>query len=156
MQMYRIEREKKNNFPKYLAVIIITAVLTLYVDRTIGKANEIDEFAQKLAFEENENKQNESLIENDEEITDVEDILESTVGISLVKPTGDSVFELDMVEKWGIGTGVIVSESGYILTNQHVAQNEGAKISVTLNSRKNNWGENCLDGGEYRFSHYKS
>lgn len=34
------------------------------------------------------------------------------------------------------GTGIIVSEKGYILTNQHLAQKVGASIIVTLNSGK--------------------
>ena len=38
----------------------------------------------------------------------------------------------DTAEKWGLGSGIIVSKNGYILTNQHLAQNVGKKINVTL------------------------
>lgn len=34
------------------------------------------------------------------------------------------------------GTGIIVSEKGYILTNQHLAQKVGASITVTLDTGK--------------------
>jgi S1-C subfamily serine protease len=50
----------------------------------------------------------------------VENVLKSTVGISLLKPDNTSVFDINMEENWGLGTGIIVSPSGYILTNQHL------------------------------------
>ena len=66
----------------------------------------------------------------------IEDVLNSTVGISLIKPTGNNIFDINIEQKWGIGTGIIVSEKGYILTNQHLAKKRGARLIVTLNSGK--------------------
>lgn len=136
MQLYKVEREKKSNFPKYLAVIIITVIVTLFVNKTIGEANRIDEFAERLSLEENQIQNNQILSKTEDMSSDIEDVLESTVGISLLKPTGESIFDIDVAQKWGIGTGVIVSEKGYILTNQHLAKEKGARIAVTLNSGK--------------------
>lgn len=136
MQLYKIEREKKNNFPKYLLVIVITVLVTLYVNNTIKEANELDEFAEKLSLENNDIIENKTLIESKNVSNDIEKALESTVGISLLRPTGENIFDIDVAEKWGIGTGVIVSEKGYILTNQHLAKEKGARIAVTLNSGK--------------------
>ena len=136
MEIYKSYVRRKNNFPKYLVIIVITVILTLFADRTIKKANEIDDFAEKLELEQEiniqENTSDVNIISEDY----IEDILNSTVGISFVKPTGSSIFDINIEQKWGIGTGVIVSEKGYILTNQHLANKRGAKLSVTLHSGK--------------------
>lgn len=136
MNLYKVEREKKNNFPKYLFVIIFTVIVTLYVNNIIQEANKEDEFVEKLSLESNEIIE-ENVFSDDESLSDnIYDVLKSTVGISLIKPTGENVFDVDVAEKWGIGTGVIISEKGYILTNQHVAREKGARIAVTLNTGK--------------------
>ena len=80
----------------------------------------------------------------------LDSILESTVGIGLVKPNGTNIFDVDVEEKWGLGTGIIVSEKGYVLTNQHLAQKVGANVIVTLHSGKSvtgkvMWTEKNLD-----------
>ena len=134
MQLYRVEK-KKSNFWRYLVVIAITVVVTLFADRSIQKANEIDEFAEKLALESDTQKEVEEVVQN-ENGNYIESVLKSTVGISLLKPDDASIFDINLEQKWGIGTGIIVSEKGYILTNQHLAKNRGARLVVTLNSGK--------------------
>lgn len=136
MNLYKVEREKKNNFPKYLFVIIITVIVTLYVNNTVQEANKDDEFAEKLSLESNEIIEEKVFSEDESIIDNIDDVLKSTVGISLIKPTGENIFDINVAEKWGIGTGVIISDKGYILTNQHVAREEGARIAVTLNTGK--------------------
>ena len=135
MELYNSYQKKKSNFPKHLLVIILTVIITLFVDRTIGRANEIDDFAEKLVLEEEkEVKIKEEVIVDSEDY--IEDVLNSTVGISLIKPTGNNIFDINIEQKWGIGTGIVVSEKGYILTNQHLAKKRGARLIVTLNSGK--------------------
>ena len=136
MQLYKVEREKKSNFPKYFAVIIITVIVTLFINKTIGEANESDKFAERLNLENSNISYDNTLKETKDSSSYIEDVLESTVGISLLKPSGTSIFDIDVEQKWGIGTGVIVSEKGYILTNQHLAKEKGARIAVTLNQGK--------------------
>lgn len=135
MELYNNYPKKKSNFPKYLLIIVLTVALTLFTDRTIEKANEIDDFAEKLDLEEEkEIEMKEEIVVNSEDY--IENVLNSTVGISLIKPTGNNIFDINIEQKWGIGTGVVVSEKGYILTNQHLAQKRGARLIVTLNSGK--------------------
>ena len=136
MQLYRVEK-KKSSFWKYVFVILITVIATLFADRTIQKANEMDEFAERLSLKEDTNNVL-NLEENQPIQTEnyIENVLKSTVGISLLKPDYTSIFDVDLEEKWGIGTGIIVSENGYVLTNQHLAKNRGARLVVTLNSGK--------------------
>jgi S1-C subfamily serine protease len=50
----------------------------------------------------------------------------------ILKPDGLSIFDKDTSNKWGLGTGIIVSDKGYILTNQHLANKKNTKVIVTL------------------------
>ncbi len=98
---------------------------------------------------------NEQTVENVEEKSkNVADILEKTmesvVGISKLKDNGSSIFSTNTETLLGLGTGVIISENGYILSNEHVT---GAKYStcyITLeNSKKYDgtvvWSDSDLD-----------
>lgn len=58
------------------------------------------------------------------------------VGISKVKNTGSSVFLSGASESLGLGSGIIVSNKGYILTNQHVAGDVHQSCYVTVKSGK--------------------
>jgi len=60
----------------------------------------------------------------------------SVVGISVLKADGGSVFENNPAEKWGVGTGVIVSQKGYIITNHHVAGGINKRIVVSLSDSR--------------------
>ena len=69
------------------------------------------------------NISNTSMQSDSSKITDVlESISDTVVGISKIKNTGLSIFLQDGPEQMGLGTGFIVSENGYIITNQHVAR----------------------------------
>lgn len=69
-----------------------------------------------------------------------EKVMPSVVGISTVQKTyTQSIFGVQQGIAEGIGTGFIVDEDGYILTNSHVVNNgESSKITVDL-----------YDGSEY-------
>ena len=80
----------------------------------------------------------------------IEEVSSCVVGISKLKENGNSIFLQDGSTKLGLGTGIIVSEDGYILTNEHVS---GAKFSncyVTLENGKTYqanvvWSDSDLD-----------
>ncbi len=54
------------------------------------------------------------------------------VGISVLKVDSQSLFDSETSESWGVGSGVIVSPDGYILTNHHVAGGKNKRIVVSL------------------------
>ena len=71
-----------------------------------------------------------------EEKTDIsstlEDITKCVVGISKLKNNGDSIFDTNATKDLSLGTGTIISENGYIVTNAHLAGNKYSSCYVTL------------------------
>ena len=78
-------------------------------------------------------------VENVESVNDnllIEDVLENTiqsvVGISRLKSSDGSILKNVSSEDLGLGTGVIVSENGYILSNSHVTGDRFSVCYVTI------------------------
>ena len=72
------------------------------------------------------------------------------VGISKIKNKGNSIFLNNSASDLGLGTGMIVSENGYILTNWHVAGNKYSNCYITLENGKSYngsvaWADSDLD-----------
>ena len=71
--------------------------------------------------------------ESNKTITDLlEDSIDCVVGISRIKDAGNTIFLNDGVNKLGLGSGIIVTEDGYILTNEHVSGSKYGKCYVTF------------------------
>ena len=80
----------------------------------------------------------------------LEDTLDCVVGISRIKDVGNTIFLNDSVNKLGIGSGVIITEDGYILTNEHVSGSKYGKCYVTFENGNNYnadvvWSDSNLD-----------
>ena len=67
----------------------------------------------------------------------IEEVSNCVVGISKLRNNGSSIFLKDGTTKLGLGTGMIVSEDGYILTNEHVSGSKYSNCYVTLENGKN-------------------
>ena len=52
------------------------------------------------------------------------------VGISKLKDNGTSVFLMNAENDLGLGTGIIVSKKGYILTNEHVSGDRNCYVTM--------------------------
>lgn len=89
--------------------------------------------------------------ENSKKVADViEEVTESVVGISKLKNTGNSIFSISNETELGLGTGMIVSSDGYILSNEHVTGSKYSKCYITLENGKSYegtvmWSDNDLD-----------
>ena len=73
--------------------------------------------------------------------TIIERASKTVVGISKIRNIGSSAFLSDSTENLGLGTGIIVSEKGYILTNQHVVGENENSCYVTTEDGKNYTGK---------------
>ena len=68
---------------------------------------------------------------NKNSITDIlENNFNCVVGISKLKNNGSSVFLMNASEDLGLGTGIIISKRGYILTNEHVSGEESCYVTL--------------------------
>lgn len=89
--------------------------------------------------------------ENSKNVADViEKTTRSVVGISKLKNTGSSILSKSTESELGLGTGVIVSEDGYILSNEHVTGTKYSKCYITLENGNNYdgtvvWSDSDLD-----------
>lgn len=85
-------------------------------------------------------KTSETVEEIKQESKTIADVIEETsqavVGISKLKENGNSIFLKDGAKQLGLGTGILVSEDGYILTNQHVSGATYSTCYVTLENGK--------------------
>ena len=80
----------------------------------------------------------------------LENVTDTVVGISKIKNIGNSVFTLNSAEDLNLGSGVIVSSNGYIVSNWHVTGDKLSKCYVTLASGANYegtvvWADSDLD-----------
>ena len=134
MYEYRRRESRFKRVFSLILLIIIVAISSIFIyDMYIN----IDVYSegeenQKLGATRisyiNENKEN-----SDDNITQIlEKTIKCVVGISKIKNTGNSIFLNNSTESLGLGTGMIVSENGYILTNWHVAGNKYSNCYVTL------------------------
>lgn len=147
--------KKKNKSKKIISRIIILAISIIIGYYLYYTYTKIEVNPQSYETQRIQSTVNEQTVENVEEKSkNVADILEKTmesvVGISKLKDNGSSIFSTSTETLLGLGTGVIISENGYILSNEHVT---GAKYStcyITLeNSKKYDgtvvWSDSDLD-----------
>lgn len=142
-RMYELE-SKKNNFFILILIIILTIFFTILAYTLFLDSHQYtydqNVVATRVSYAENSN--------NLEEV--IENITECTVGISKIKDIGSTIFLEKSTENLNLGSGVIISSEGYILTNQHVA---GEKYSTCYITLKNGvmcngvvvWGSEDLD-----------
>lgn len=119
------KRKRKGNLLKMLLILFVFIIFILlydiYSDIDISKTSNIqnnatvERMSQTIEEAEEENKTISQIIE---------EANKSVVGISKVKEIGDTIFLKDAVSSLGLGTGLIVSENGYILTNEHVSRSK--------------------------------
>ncbi|MBQ3145143.1 MAG: trypsin-like peptidase domain-containing protein [Clostridia bacterium] len=134
MYEYKKRPSKLKKFLIYFILIIIISALSIFIyDMYVN----IDVYSAEQNNE-NDNAVRLSNIEqlNNKEEQDITKTLENTikcvVGISKIKNTGSSIFLNNSTSELGLGTGMIVSENGYILTNWHVAGDKYSNCYVTL------------------------
>lgn len=151
--MYRYKKAVEQKF-KNAALIFVIVVLTSITSILCYKIYEgiqINTYEAQAQGAQKTIKSVEKLKEQGKEIAEViEEVTSSVVGISKIKNTGSTIFLKDGTTQLGLGTGVIVSENGYILSNEHVTGSKYSNCYVTLENGRNYnanvvWSDSKLD-----------
>ncbi len=131
---YRVERKSK--FKKIMLTLLLMAIssfvsIKIY-DFYLGI--EVESYGSNNETKENVQEENNSTSDLTETL---EKATQNVVGISKLKNSGSTIFSSKTnEEELGLGSGVIVSENGYIVTNNHVAGNKYSTCYVTLENGK--------------------
>lgn len=145
----------KSNTQKTITAILILSILSVTIAYIYYTYQNIDITSTNYKTEKVQSTVVEQTVESEEvkskNVADIlEDTMESVVGISKLKDNGSSIFSDGNETSLGLGTGVIISENGYILSNEHVTGGKYSICYVTLgNSRKYDgtvvWSDTDLD-----------
>ena len=111
--MRKIKYVFKRIFLIILVGIISIFLYQIFIDLKESPYSEKAYGTRLLADEETKEK-------TDDISTVIENASKSVVGISKIQNLGSSVFTTNSSAELGLGSGIIVSKKGYILTNQHV------------------------------------
>ena len=147
--MYVYSKNKKFFHKIVIAIIVILGVLGAYKLIKMYSNIEINDYNVVSAERLSETVDLKS--ENSLSITEMlEKSTDSVVGISKLKENGSTIFTEHGVSQMGIGSGVIISEKGYILTNEHVSGPKNSTCYVTMEDGKNYsakvvWSDSNLD-----------
>lgn len=156
-EVAKLKRKEKNKSnPRKIILIGILAILVwififyLYTTYKNIEVNPSNYEATKI-----QSTKSEQTVEKvEEESKKVADIIEETtrkvVGISKLKNAGNSILSKSTESELGLGTGMIVTEDGYILSNEHVTGEKYSKCYITLENGNNYdgtvvWSDSDLD-----------
>lgn len=151
--MYRYKKagkQKLKNAGLILLIIVLTSTSSIFLYK-MYEGIQINTYETQGAEAEKTIKSVEIMKEQGLQIGDViEKVTSSVVGISKIKNTGNTIFLKDGTTQLGLGTGIIVSENGYILSNEHVTGAKYSNCYVTLENGRNYsanvvWSDSNLD-----------
>ena len=136
-------KERKSSFGKkacriflVLTILWITGVFMFNTYQKI-EVNENSYVATKVkstVYEQTVEK----VEDNSKKIADVlEETTQKVVGISKLKELGNTILSKSTESELGLGTGVIITGDGYIISNEHVTGSKYSKCYVTLENGTN-------------------
>lgn len=131
--------KKRNKKIIYITILLIMLWIILwYMYNTYNKIEINQNNYQTTRLQSTNYSENvENITNKSNTLADkIEDVTKSVVGISKLKNTGSSILDNNSEEKLGLGTGIIVSSNGYILSNQHLTGEKYSKCYVTLEDGK--------------------
>lgn len=147
--------KKKRDLKKVLVLTFIVILLWIFTFYLYVTYSQIEikplNYETEKVLSTNEEQTVEKLEENSKKVADViEEVTESIVGVSKLKSAGNSILSINNETELGLGTGIIVSEDGYILSNEHVTGAKFSKCYITLENGKNYegtvmWSDSDLD-----------
>lgn len=147
--------KKKNKIKKILLTIVIVSIIiiiSIYLYYTYKNIEIYDSgYQTQKTLSTMEEQTVDNTMEKSKTVSDIlEETMESVVGISKLKNNGSSIFSNSDEYSLGLGTGLIVTDNGYILSNEHVTGSKLSTCYVTLEDGKKYdgtvvWSDSDLD-----------
>lgn len=149
-------KKKKNNTSKNIVIILFIMLISLIICnlyimyQNIDITNESAYQATRTSLSTDYSQTVDNTTRNNATVADMlENLTESVVGISKLTSTGGSILNNVSSEELGLGTGIIVSDNGYILSNSHVTGDKYSTCYVTINEKTYKgivvWSDSNLD-----------
>ena len=136
-----MKKKTKKSLIKTLAVMIILALI-IFLGYQIYKMYENIEIttedytAKKVKLSTNYEQTVEEIQEKSQSVADViEKVTKSVCGISKLSNAGGSILSTATESELGLGTGIIVSSNGYILSNAHVTGDKYSTCYITIEDK---------------------
>jgi len=153
--MYRYKKagnikQKLKNAMLIFIIMILTSIISIFCYKLYDNI-QIDTYETQGIEAQKTIKSVEEIKVQGKQVSDViENVTSAVVGISKIKNAGNTIFLEDGARELGLGTGIIVSENGYILSNEHVTGAKYSNCYITLeNGRTYNanvvWSDSNLD-----------
>ena len=133
------EKRPNKNLRKVVKITLVLLFLwflgiyvySMYQDIEIKSSN----YEIERMLSTNSEKTVEKAKKESDKIADmIEETVLKVVGISKIKDNGNSVFRTNNESELGLGTGIIVSDNGYILSNSHVTGEKYSNCYITLDN----------------------
>ena len=134
-----MKRENKSKLILFIlsfCILSITAynLYIMYSDIEIKKSNyQSQKTTATTNYNNTENNQAEKQVSTEDIL---ENVIQSVVGISRLTSAGGSILNNVSSEDLGLGTGIVVSENGYILSNSHVTGDRFSICYITIDQNK--------------------
>ena len=148
-------RKKMSNLKKAIITFIIAIALWIFGFYLYITYQNIEVNPSNYEIERTLSTPSTQTVEETEKNSqNVADIIEETtrkvVGISKLKNAGSSILSKSTENELGLGTGIIVTSNGYILSNEHVTGSKYSKCYITLENGNNYdgtvvWSDSNLD-----------
>ena len=136
---YMKKKHKKTSIPFILfflvLILIYFSLYYIYIKYVIPENNSKYETIQTQTSR-NYNYAEEEISSANSVSDMIEEVSKSVVGISKLQTNSDSIFSNNFTTEIGSGTGIIISENGYILSNNHVTGEKYSSCYVTLEDGK--------------------
>ena len=132
---YKQDKKKKLKGRLTNVLIFLLVFLILILSYILYEKTQVTEsnLSQQNVTVERTTRTIDEVQEKNRAVTEmIAEVNDSVVGISKVKNSGSSIFSDDNITSLGLGTGLIVGENGYILTNAHVSGEKYSRCYVTL------------------------
>lgn len=133
MQHYQKKQSKTKKILALLMLIAITSAMSIFL-YDMYQNIEVKEYNVERTTTAERMKEEQPVREKDNKT--IEEAANCIVGISKIKNTGASIFNVNSTSELGLGSGFIISDNGYIITNWHVVKSKYSSCYITLANGK--------------------